>query len=73
MAPAASIVVLCATPDPANFFEDIPQGIATLAGLPGISVVSASYGWFLRFSAWRPSSRTGTARSSSRRWPPTRT
>ena len=44
MAPAASIVVLCATPDPANYYEDIPLGMATLAGLPGVSVVSASYG-----------------------------
>ena len=38
MAPAASIVVLCATPDSANYYEDIPLGIATLAGLPGVSV-----------------------------------
>ncbi len=47
MAPAASIVVLCATPDFSNFFEDVPLGIATLAGMPGISVISVSYGWFL--------------------------
>ena len=49
MAPGASIVVLCAMPDPANYFEDIPQGMATLAGLPGVSVVSVSYGWFLDY------------------------
>ena len=47
--PAANIVVLCATPDAANYFEDIPLGIATLAGLPGVSVISASYGWFLDY------------------------
>ncbi len=47
MAPAAKIVVLCATPDSANYYEDIPLGMATLAGLPGVSVVSASYGYFL--------------------------
>jgi hypothetical protein len=47
MAPAANIVVLCATPDSSNYYEDIPLGIATLAGLPGISVISVSYGWFL--------------------------
>ena len=44
MAPGASIVVLCATPDASNYYEDIPLGIATLAGLPGVSVVSVSYG-----------------------------
>ena len=49
MAPGASIVVLCATPDSDNFFEDIPLGEATLAGLPGVSVISASYAWFLDF------------------------
>ena len=49
MAPGASIVVLSATPDSDNFFEDIPLGVATLAGLPGVSVVSASYAWFLDF------------------------
>ncbi len=49
MAPGASIVVLCATPNDNNDFEDIPLGIATLAGLPGVSVVSASYGWFLDY------------------------
>ena len=43
MAPQASIVVLSATPDFNNFNEDIVQGMATLAGLPGVSVVSASY------------------------------
>ena len=46
MAPGASIVVLCAIPDRNNYYEDIPLGIATLAGLPGVSVVSASYGWY---------------------------
>jgi len=49
MAPAASLVVLSAVPQPNNFYQDIPQGVATLAGLPGVSVVSASYGWFLDF------------------------
>ena len=49
MAPEASIVVLSAVPDSDNFFEDIPLGVATLAGLPGVSVVSASYAWFLDF------------------------
>jgi len=44
MAPGASIDVLNAVPDFANYYEDIPQGMATLAGLPGVSVVSASYG-----------------------------
>ena len=47
MAPGANIVVLCATPQPNNYFQDIPLGIATLAGLPGVSVVSASYGYGL--------------------------
>ena len=47
MAPGASIVVLCATQDPGDYYEDIPLGIATLAGLPDVSVVSASYGYFL--------------------------
>ncbi len=47
MAPAASIVVLCAVPEPNNYYEDIPLGIATLAGLPGVSVISASYAWYL--------------------------
>ena len=51
MAPAASIVVLSATPDFANYFEDIPLGMATLAGLPGMSVVSASYGVFMDYYA----------------------
>ena len=46
MAPGASIVVLCATPGPHDYFEDIPLGIATLAGLPGVSVISVSYGWY---------------------------
>ena len=50
MAPGASIVVLCATPDPANFYDDIPQGMATLAGLPGMSVVSSSYGVDLEYA-----------------------
>ena len=71
MAPAASIVVLSATPDSANYSEDIPQGIATLAGLPGVSVVSASYGVYL--DDLRPggaASRASTARSSSRRGRP---
>ncbi len=49
MAPGAKIVVLCDTPNPNNYYEEIPQGIATLAGLPGVSVVSASYGWFLDY------------------------
>jgi hypothetical protein len=43
MAPGAEIDVLCATPLPFN--EDTVQGMATLAGLPGVSVVSASYGF----------------------------
>ncbi len=47
MAPAASIVVLCAVPQSNNYYEDIPLGIATLAGLPGMSVISASYAWYL--------------------------
>ena len=47
MAPAANIVVLCATPIPANYYRGHPHGIATLAGLPGVSVISVSYGWFL--------------------------
>src|SRR5262249_31940141 len=51
MAPGASIVVLCATPEMTGtnrgtWYEDIPLGIATLAGLPGMSVISASYGWY---------------------------
>ena len=49
MAPGASIVVLCAVPDANNYYEDIPLGIATLAGLPGISVISASYAWYLDY------------------------
>ena len=32
---------------PLTITSDIPAGMATLAGLPGVSVVSASYGWFL--------------------------
>ena len=47
MAPAASIVVLCATPNYNNYYEDIVQGMATLAGLPGVSVVSSSYETYL--------------------------
>src|SRR5262249_8253294 len=47
MAPGANIVVLCATPDFSGLGGDIIQGIATLAGLPGVSVVTASYGVFL--------------------------
>ena len=47
MAPGASIVVLCATPDFDNYNDDIVQGMATLAGLPGVSVVSASYDIYL--------------------------
>jgi hypothetical protein len=31
------------------YYVDIVQGMATLAGLPGVSVVSASYGYFLDF------------------------
>ena len=49
MAPAANLVVLSAVPEPGNSYEDIPLGIATLARLPGVSVVSASYGWYLDF------------------------
>ena len=48
MAPGANIDVLCATPEP-PYYEDIVQGMATLAGLPGVSVVSASYGYFLDY------------------------
>ena len=44
MAPAAKIDVLCAVPDPNNLYDDIPKGMAELAGLPGVSVVSSSYG-----------------------------
>jgi hypothetical protein len=44
MAPLASIVVLCTTPDPSADYEDVPLGIATLAGLPNVSVISVSYG-----------------------------
>ena len=47
MAPGAKIVVLCAVPDPDNYYDDIPLGIATLAGLPGVSVISSSYTWYL--------------------------
>ena len=47
MAPEASIVVLCATPNYNNYQEDIVQGMATLAGLPGVSVVSSSYDTYL--------------------------
>ncbi len=49
MAPGANIVVLCAVPNYGNYYEDIPQGIATLAGLPGVSVISASYDWYLDY------------------------
>ena len=49
MAPNASIDVVNAVPQPADFFQDIPLGMATLASLPGVSVVSASYGWFLEY------------------------
>ena len=44
MAPDASIDVLSTIPDTANYYEDIPKGMATLAGLPGVTVVSVSYG-----------------------------
>jgi subtilase family serine protease len=44
MAPGANIVVLCAAPNVDSF---IISGMATLAGLPGVSVVSASYGYLL--------------------------
>ncbi len=46
MAPGANIVVLSATPIP-PYYQDITNGIATLAGMPGMSVISASYGPFL--------------------------
>ena len=42
MAPQASIVVLSTTPLPQG--QDIVNGLATLASLPGISVISCSYG-----------------------------
>ncbi len=45
MAPGASIDVLSGVPDPANDYDDISKGMATLAGLPGMSVVTASYGY----------------------------
>ena len=38
-------MVLCGTPSATG--DDIPHGVATLAGLPGMSVVSASYGLYL--------------------------
>jgi subtilase family serine protease len=49
MAPQASIVVLSAPGDLDIFNPDdsIVQGMATLAGLPGVSVVSSSYVYFL--------------------------
>ena len=34
---------------PGNYYSDIVNGMATLAGLPGVSVVSVSYGWFLDY------------------------
>ena len=44
-----------------------PEGIATLAGLPGVSVVSASYGISSTTDGQEiAASRAGTARSSSR-------
>jgi large repetitive protein len=49
MAPGANIVVLCATPNAANNYDDVVQGMATLAGLPGVSVVSVSYGLYLDY------------------------
>ena len=70
MAPGASIDVLCATPELPNYYEDIAQGMATLAGLPGVSVVSASYGMSWITSARSRSSKLGTARSCSRPSPP---
>jgi hypothetical protein len=45
MAPAANIIVLSAVPQTTS--EDVPLGIATLAGLPGVTVISASYGQFM--------------------------
>lgn len=47
MAPGARIVVLCATPNYENDDEEIVQGMATLAGLPGVSIVSASYATYV--------------------------
>ena len=72
--PGPASIVLCATPEPYAYGEDIVQGMATLAGLPGVSVVSASYGCSLEFA--RPdgaSSNSGTARSCSRPSPRTPT
>ena len=76
MAPAADLVVLCATPitDPDDASRT-SQGIATLAGLPGVSIVSASYGWYyrrLRRARGSAQQQLGQPRSSSRRWRPTR-
>jgi hypothetical protein len=49
MAPGASIDVINVVPNAGelSYAEAIPQGMATLAGLPGVSVVSVSYGAFL--------------------------
>ncbi len=44
MAPGASIDVVNVVPD--YYGEVAPEGMATLAGLPGVSVVSVSYGAF---------------------------
>ncbi len=49
MAPAANIDVVNAVPQPNDYYQDIPLGMATLAKLPGVSVVSASYGWYLEY------------------------
>jgi hypothetical protein len=49
IAPDAAIDVLNAVPQPNNYYEDIPLGMATLAGLPHVSVVSVSYGWYLEY------------------------
>ena len=69
MAPGASIVVLCADPVQSpklrrRFFDEVPAGMATLAGLPGVSVVSVSYG--LPVSASDALDNSVTARSCSR-------
>ena len=47
--PVQASSFFCAVPDANNYYEDIPLGIATLAGLPGISVISASYAWYLDY------------------------